>query len=38
MNGAGEGNIIFGDGLDNHKEMGIKNDFFDILVANPPTQ
>lgn len=36
MNGAGEGNIIFGDGLDNHKEMGIKNDFFDILVANPP--
>lgn len=36
MNGAGEGNIIFGDGLDNHKEKGIKNDSFDILVANPP--
>lgn len=36
MNGAGEGNIIFGDGLDNHKEKGIKNESFDILVANPP--
>ncbi len=36
MNGAGAGNIIFGDGLDNHKEKGIKNESFDILVANPP--
>lgn len=36
MNGAGGGNIIFGDGLDNHKEKGIDNDGFDILVANPP--
>lgn len=36
MNGAGDGNIIFGDGLDNHKEKGIKNNSFDILVANPP--
>ncbi|WP_386697010.1 N-6 DNA methylase [Lonepinella sp. MS14436] len=34
MNGAGESNIIFGDGLDNGK--GIANEQFDILVANPP--
>lgn len=34
MNGAGDANIIFGDGLDNH--VGVKNDDFDILVANPP--
>ena len=36
MNGAGEGNIIFGDGLDNHKDKGIEDGSFDILVANPP--
>ncbi|MDO5714629.1 MAG: N-6 DNA methylase [Tissierellia bacterium] len=36
MNGAGSGNIIFGDGLDNHKANGIENNSFDILVANPP--
>lgn len=36
MNGAGEGNIIFGDGLDNHREKGVENNSFDILVANPP--
>ncbi|MGF3182781.1 N-6 DNA methylase [Facklamia sp. P12934] len=36
MNGAGSGNIIFGDGLDNHKSKGIENNSFDILVANPP--
>lgn len=36
MNGAGGGNIIFGDGLDNHKDKGIENNSFDILVANPP--
>lgn len=35
MNGAG-GNIVFGDGLDNHKEKRIINNSFDILVANPP--
>ncbi|MBR3622332.1 MAG: N-6 DNA methylase, partial [Selenomonadaceae bacterium] len=34
MNGAGKGNIIFGDGLENDK--GIKSGDFDILVANPP--
>lgn len=36
MNGAGDGNIIFGDGLDNHKDKGIESGSFDILVANPP--
>ena len=36
MNGAGEGNIIFGDGLENSPEKGIENGAFDILVANPP--
>ncbi len=36
MHGAGEGNIIFGDGLENYKEKGITPESFDILVANPP--
>ncbi|MHA0271661.1 N-6 DNA methylase [Mesomycoplasma ovipneumoniae] len=36
MNGAGSGNIIFGDGLDSHKDKGVTNNSFDILVANPP--
>ena len=36
MNGAGQGNIIFGDGLENAPDKGIENGKFDILVANPP--
>ncbi len=36
MNGAGGGNIIFGDGLDNYPEKQIEAGTFDILVANPP--
>lgn len=36
MHGAGDGNIIFGDGLDNYPEKGVENNQFDILVANPP--
>lgn len=36
MNGAGEGNIIFGDGLESVPEKGIENGTFDLLVANPP--
>ena len=36
MNGAGEGNIIFGDGLENAPEKMINNSSFDILTANPP--
>lgn len=31
MNGAGSGNIIFGDGLDSHKDKGVTNNNFDIL-------
>ena len=36
MNGAGDGNIIFGDGLENAPEKHIENESFDVLVANPP--
>lgn len=36
MHGAGEGNIIFGDGLENYKDKNIIPNTFDILVANPP--
>ena len=36
MNGAGKGQIVFGDGLENYPERGIDNGRFDILVANPP--
>ncbi len=36
MNGAGDANIIFGDGLENYPDKGIVPEEFDILVANPP--
>lgn len=36
MHGAGNGNIVFGDGLEEHIDKGIKRNNFDILVANPP--
>ena len=36
MNGAGESNIMFADGLENCPEKKIENNSFDILVANPP--
>ena len=36
MHGAGNGNIIYGDGLDNYSEKNITSNSFDILVANPP--
>lgn len=36
MHGAGEGNIIFGDGLENYPDKNITNESFDILMANPP--
>lgn len=36
MHGAGDGNIIFGDGLENYPDKSISNYSFDILVANPP--
>lgn len=35
MHGADEGNIIFGDGLENYDEK-VMSGTFDILVANPP--
>ena len=36
MNGVGEANIVFGDGLENHLDKGIEPETFDILVANSP--
>lgn len=36
MHGAGDGNIIFGDGLENYPEKNIVPYSFDVLVANPP--
>lgn len=36
MNGAGNSNIIFGDGLENYPDKDITPQSFDILVANPP--
>lgn len=36
MHGAGDGNIVFGDGLENYPDKGISPESFDILVANPP--
>lgn len=36
MHGAGDGNIIFGDGLENYPDKDIVPESFDILVANPP--
>lgn len=36
MHGAGDGNIVFGDGLDNYPDKSLENNSFDILVANPP--
>ena len=40
MHGAGQGEVVFGDGLENYPEKGIdgrkEEGRFDILVANPP--
>ncbi|MCD8363006.1 MAG: N-6 DNA methylase [Lachnospiraceae bacterium] len=36
MHGAGGGNIIFGDGLENYPDKNITPYSFDILAANPP--
>ena len=36
MNGAGDSSIIFGDGLEDSPDSGIKPGTFDILTANPP--
>ena len=36
MNGAGQGKIKFGDGLEQYPEEKLTNNTFDVLVANPP--
>jgi len=39
LNGDGDANIIFGEGLEQHPEMNNKNGSpiqFDVLIANPP--
>lgn len=36
MNGAGDGTIVFGDGLENKPDQGLTPASFDVLVANPP--
>lgn len=40
MHGAGQSNVVFGDGLENYPDKGIDSRTdrgrFDILVANPP--
>ncbi len=36
MHGAGSGNIVFGDGLENYNDREVTENSFDILVANPP--
>lgn len=35
LNGAGDANIIYGDGLEGREELG-EPESFDILIANPP--
>jgi type I restriction enzyme M protein len=35
LNGAGDANIIYGDGLESHDQLS-ESDGFDILIANPP--
>ena len=36
MHGAGDGEIVFGDGLDDYPDKGVVAGGFDILIANPP--
>ncbi|MDD4150697.1 MAG: N-6 DNA methylase [Bacteroidales bacterium] len=36
INGDGDANIIFGDGLEEHEQLNLKKKKFDIVVANPP--
>ena len=36
INGDGDTNIIFGDGLENHHTLNLHKKKFDIVVANPP--
>lgn len=36
INGGGDANIIFGDGLEDHDQLKLDKKKFDIVVANPP--
>lgn len=36
INGDGDANIIFGDGLEEHNQLNLKKKKFDVVVANPP--
>ena len=36
INGDGDANVIFGDGLEDHDQLLLKKNKFDIVVANPP--
>ncbi len=36
INGDGEANIIFGDGLEEHDQLQLQKNKFDVVVANPP--
>jgi type I restriction-modification system DNA methylase subunit len=36
LNGAGGINIIYGNGLENYEERGVKPNSFDLILANPP--
>lgn len=36
INGDGDANVIFGDGLENHDQLQLEKKKFDIVIANPP--
>ncbi|MEJ5266858.1 MAG: N-6 DNA methylase [Bacteroidales bacterium] len=36
INGNGDANIIFGDGLEEHDKIELKKKKFDLVIANPP--
>lgn len=36
LNGDGDANIIFGDGLEENARLKLKNKKFDMVIANPP--
>jgi type I restriction-modification system DNA methylase subunit/restriction endonuclease S subunit len=36
INGDGDANLIFGDGLEEHDQLKLEKKKFDIVVANPP--
>ena len=36
LNGDGDANIIYGDGLENHERLKRDKNLFDVIVSNPP--